>query len=98
MEDLNSIDYDGMEFAVPQSLDELQGVSLSTQPPAGALLGFDGSEWKDILSVLGTLLENLDTSVSEAIDSADSVIEAFGKLQGQFDALNARVTALENQP
>lgn len=30
------------------SLDDLSDVGLSTSPPAGALLGFDGTEWKDV--------------------------------------------------
>lgn len=54
MADLRNIEYNGVTFTLPTgggvagTLGDLSDVGLSTSPPVGALLGFDGTEWKDV--------------------------------------------------
>lgn len=97
MADLRSISYNGVTFTVPTggstatSLAQLSDVSLSTSPPAGALLSFDGTDWSDADGVLDTLLTGLDKTSGGAITASDTVLSALGKIQYELTALKDKL-------
>lgn len=100
MADLKNIEYAGTTFTIPvgggsgaQNLRELQDVALSTSPPAGALFGFDGTDWTDVASVLNTALTGLDKTQTGVIVATDTLIAALGKLQNQLTTLQDRIDA-----
>ena len=98
MADLQSIEYNGVTFTVPAggstatSLDQLSDVSLSTSPPAGSLLAFDGTDWSDADGVLDTLLTGLDKTAGGAITATDTVLSALGKMQYEITALKDKLS------
>lgn len=97
MADLTQIEYSGTTFTIPVggvqslALADLTDVALSTAPPAGELLGFDGSDWTAVDSVLGTVLAGLDKTSGATITTSDTVLSALGKLQAQVTALQAQL-------
>lgn len=97
MSNLTQIEYSGTTFTIPvggaQSLElaDLTDVALSTTPPAGQLLGFDGTDWTAVDGVLETVLAGLDKTSSATITASDTVLSALGKLQAQVTALQAQL-------
>lgn len=97
MADLTQIEYSGTTFTIPVggaqslALDDLTDVALSTTPPAGELLGFDGSDWTAVAGVLETALMGLDKTSTTTITATDTVISALGKLQAQVTALQTKL-------
>lgn len=97
MADLTQIEYSGTTFTIPVggvqslALSDLEDVALSTSPPAGELLGFDGSDWTAVDGVLATALTGLDKTSSATITSSDTVISALGKLQAQLTAVQNKL-------
>ena len=97
MADLTQIEYSGTTFTIPVggvqslALSDLTDVALSTAPPAGELLGVDGSDWTAVDGVLETALTGLDKTSSATVTSSDTVLSALGKLQAQVTALQSRL-------
>ena len=97
MADLTQIEYSGTTFTIPVggvqslALSDLTDVALSTTPPAGELLGFDGSDWTAVDGVLGTALAGLDKTSTTTITTSDTVLSALGKLQAQVTALQTQL-------
>lgn len=97
MADLTQIEYSGTTFTIPVggvqklALSDLEDVALSTAPPAGELLGFDGSDWTAVDGVLDTALTGLDKTNIATITTSDTVLSALGKLQAQLTAIQTKL-------
>lgn len=97
MADLTQIEYSGTTFTIPVggvqslALSDLTDVALSTTPPAGELLGFDGSDWTAVDGVRETVLAGLDKTSSSTVTSSDTVLSALGKLQAQVTELQTKL-------